>query len=386
MKVSALASLAVLLAAGCIGPSAGTLPPPPAAPAIGPPASTASAYAPASAPASASASGSASAPASASASADPALKFADLGSCALENGSTISPCRIGYRTFGTLDDKKSNAVLWPTWFTGTTKSLDFVPDKIVDTKKLFLIVVDAIGNGVSTSPSNSPKQPRLQFPRFGIRDMVESQRRLVTEVFGIQKLYAVAGISMGGMQSIEWSVSHPEMVARVVPIVGSPQLTSTDLLLWNAELHALESDVAYKKGDYEGRPVIRSVIDLHQLQLSTPAHFAATIGREQFPTWLEKIEADAYFDWNDWHRQLEAMIVHDVGKPYGSLEAAAKRVKAKSLVVVAEQDHMVNPGPAKSWAKATGAKLVNLDGPCGHLAPGCEQTKLHAAVKAFLAE
>lgn len=380
---------------GCLGPSAGPLPPAPAAPAIGAPAGTiASALDPT--PASGPTPGSGSAPgaapafapgaASSSAPSDAAQKLADLGSCTLENGGTIAPCRIGYRTFGTLDDKRSNAVLWPTWFTGTTKSLDGVPDKLVDTKRFFLILVDAIGDGVSSSPSNSPKQPRLQFPKFGIRDMVASQHRLVTEVFGITKLHAVAGISMGGMQAIEWSVTHPEMVARVVPIVGTPQLTSTDLLLWNAELHALVSDVAYKNGEYEGRPPMRAVLDIHQLQLTTPAYRAQQTSREQFPAWLAQIESDTSFDWNDWHRQLEAMLAHDVGKPYGSLEAAAKRVKAKGLVIVAEQDHMVNPGPAKAWAKATGSKLVNLDGPCGHLAPGCEQTKMQAAVKAFLAE
>ncbi|CAN5688561.1 hypothetical protein BH11MYX4_BH11MYX4_49480 [soil metagenome] len=81
--------------------------------------------------------------------ADPAQKFADLGTCALESGEKIEACRIGYRTFGTLDAAKSNAVLFPTWFSGTTKSLvDIVPDKLVDTKRFYLILVDALGDGV----------------------------------------------------------------------------------------------------------------------------------------------------------------------------------------------------------------------------------------------
>ncbi len=286
-----------------------------------------------------------------------------------------------------LDDKKSNVVLWPTWFTGTTRTLaDNGVDKLVDTKKLFLVMVDALGDGVSSSPSNSAKHPRLQFPKFGIRDMVETQRRLVTEVLGVTKLYAVVGISMGGMQAIEWSVTHPDMVARVAPIVGTPQLTSNDMLLWNAELHALVSDVAYKNGQYEGLPILRGVLDLHNLALTTPAYRAQQTTRDQLPSWLAEREGENKFDWNDWHRQLEAMLVHDAGKPYGSLEAAAKRVKAKGLVIVAEQDHMVSPIPTKAWARASGAKLVVLDGPCGHLAPGCENAKMAAALKAFLAD
>jgi len=368
---------ALLLVSACLGPASAPLPPPPPAPPApaGPPA-PASALAPAPA--------STTAPSSAR---EPGLELADLGTCALESGATIEGCRLGYRTFGTLDAARSNAVLFPSWFSGTSKSLrDVVPDKLVDTKKYFLVLVDALGDGVSSSPSNSQTQPRLAFPRFSIRDMVEAERRLVTDVLGIPKLHAVMGISMGGMQAIEWSVTYPDLVARVVPIVGTPQLTSNDLLLWSAELHALESDVAYRNGEYAGRPPMRAVLDIHELALTTPAYRAEQTSREAFPAWLAAREAELGFDWNDWHRQLEAMMVHDVGRPYGSLAAAAKRVKAKGLYVVAEHDHMVSPIPAKAFARATNAKLVVLEGPCGHLAPGCESAKLAQAVTTFLAQ
>jgi homoserine O-acetyltransferase len=178
-------------------------------------------------------------------------------------------------------------------------------------------------------------------------------------------------------------------VDRIIPIVGTPQLTSNDLLLWTTELHALQNDVAFKGGAYEGRPQIRAVLDLHNLALTTPAYRAQQTTREAFPTWLAEREAENTFDWNDWHRQLEAMMVHDVTKPFaGSMEAAAKRVKAKALFVVADQDHMVSPLPARAFAKAMGAsaKLVSLDGPCGHLAPSCEAGKLTQNVTSFLAQ
>jgi homoserine O-acetyltransferase len=321
---------------------------------------------------------------------DPDQRFGDLGTCALASGEHIEGCRVGYRTFGTLDATRSNVVLFPTWFSGTTKSLvDVVPDKLVDTKRFYLVLVDALGDGVSTSPSNSKTQPRLAFPRFTIDDMVESQRRLLTEVLGVTHLRAVMGISMGGMQAIAWGVTHPELVDRIVPIVGSPQLTANDLLLWTAELHALQADVAYKHGDYEGRPPMRAVQDLHALALTTPAYRAAQTTRAAFPAWVAEREADTAFDWNDWHRQLEAMLDHDVTRAYGgSMDAAAKRVKARALFVVAEQDHMVSPLPARSFARAMGtsAKVVVLDGPCGHLAPTCQREKVAAAVTPFLTQ
>ncbi len=314
--------------------------------------------------------------------------MAELGTCALESGEKIEGCRIGFRTYGKLDANKSNAILFPTWFTGTTKSLtDVVPDKLVDTKRFYLILVDAIGDGVSSSPSTSKQQPRLEFPKFTIRDMVESQRRMLRETLGITKLHTVMGISMGGMQALEWSVAHPDEVARAIPIVGTPQLTSQDLLLWNAELHALKSDVAFANGEYQGRPRMKAVQDIHWLMLTTPAHRAKETSREGFPAWLESKEADTAFDWNDWHRQLEAMLAHDVAKAWGGkLDEAAKQVKAKTMIVVAEHDHMVNPGPSKAFAKAINAKLVVLDGPCGHLVTTCDATVVAQHVRGFLSE
>ncbi|HWL88390.1 MAG TPA: hypothetical protein VNO21_21455, partial [Polyangiaceae bacterium] len=156
---------------------------------------------------------------------------------------------------------------------------------------------------------------------------------------------------------------------------------------WNAELHALEGDVAYAHGEYQGRPKLRAVQDIHSMMLTTPSYRTANPRREAFPAWLEGIEADTAFDWNDWHHQLEAMLAHDVAARWGgNLDEAARRVKAKMLIVVAAQDHMVNPGPSEVFAKAATAKLVVLEGPCGHLAPGCEQSTLAQHVRALMAE
>jgi homoserine O-acetyltransferase len=207
-------------------------------------------------------------------------------------------------------------------------------------------------------------------------------------VLGIERLHAVMGISMGGMQAFEWSVAHPDELGRAVSIVGTPQLTSHDLHLWSTELHALEDSVAYAGGNYRGRPKIRAVQDIHWLMLTTPRHRARETSRDAYATWAEEKEADTEFDWNDWHRQAEAMLTHDIARAHGgSLEAVAKTVKAKMLVIVADQDHMVLPEPAKAFAKAMGdrAELVVLDTDCGHFAPGCSSAEVEARVRTFLA-
>lgn len=93
-------------------------------------------------------------------------QFAQLGDFKLENSEVIRECRIGYRTFGKLNSDRSNAIVLPTWAGGTTEQLksSVGPGKLVDSERYFVIAIDALGNGVSSSPSNSKLQPRMKFP------------------------------------------------------------------------------------------------------------------------------------------------------------------------------------------------------------------------------
>jgi homoserine O-acetyltransferase/O-succinyltransferase len=319
--------------------------------------------------------------------ADSDLKHGQLGTCALESGDHIENCQLGYRTFGSLNTNKSNVILFPTWFTGTSESLQqfAAPGKLLDPERYFIVFIDALGDGVSSSPSNSATRPRMQFPKFTIRDMVETEYRLATEVLGLKHVHAVMGISMGGMQTFQWVVSHPEFMDRAIPIVGSPQLTPTDMLLWTMELRALQDDPSWKGGNYEGHPNLKTVSDIHEFALTTPSHLASATTRADFKEWLGHTEASSKFDWNDWHRQLEAMLAQDVARDDGgSLASAAKRVKAKMLIVESDQDHMVNPLPAKAFAKLLNAPVVALTGDCGHIATGCESEKMNPAIQEFL--
>lgn len=142
-------------------------------------------------------------------------QFMSLGDFSLENGQKILDCKIGYRTFGKPNADKSNAIIFLCGLGETTAMLqNLVPGIIVDTTKFYLILIDAIGNGHSSSPSNSTKQPRLEFPQFTIKDMVESQYKMLTEKMGIHHLAAVSGMSMGGLQTLQWAVSHPDFMEK----------------------------------------------------------------------------------------------------------------------------------------------------------------------------
>jgi len=278
-------------------------------------------------------------------------------------------------------------VLIPTWFTGTSAQWEgnIGVGKMVDSAKNFVIVVDALGDGVSSSPSNSKSQPRLQFPAFTTRDMVRSQYRLATETLHLKHLHAVIGVSMGGMQTFEWIVDYPDFMDLAIPIVGSTRLTSYDLLLWHAEEDAIRADPGWNSGNYKKSPAMPQVAILHDMNLTTPGHYAREVNRKSFTEhYAEYARSGATeFDANDRIYQLEAMIGHDIARG-GSMEEASKSVHAKVLVVASQQDHMVNPAPALEFAKLIGAKVLLLTSDCGHLAPGCEAAKVSPAVNEFL--
>ncbi len=315
-------------------------------------------------------------------------KFADLGTCKLVSGAEIQHCRIGYRTWGALNPAHSNAVLVTTWFSGTTANIagSVGADKLVDPNKYFIVAVDALGDGVSSSPSNAPApQHGPDFPAYTIQDMVNTQHRLVTEALGIRHLHAVTGISMGGMQTFEWLVNYPDMLDLAIPIVGSPRPTSYDMLLMQTEEDALRSDPEFHQGRYQKAPAVPVVEAIHLLHLSTPAHFATEEPPQKFLADYPKAYAKGIlpFDANDWLSGLEA-IRHNDAAHGGSMEEAAKKVKAKVLVINAAQDHMVNPRPALDFAALISAKTIVLQSDCGHQAPGCEAATLFPAIRAFL--
>lgn len=315
-----------------------------------------------------------------------AQQFASLGDCKLQNGQVIRDCRIGYRTFGQLNAAKSNAVLFSTWFVGRSRDLAGLigPGKLVDSGKYFVVAVDALGDGVSSSPSNSRSQPRMRFPRFSIRDMVETQHQLLTRVLHIQHLHAVIGISMGGMQAFQWAVAYPEFMDKVVPIVGSPRPTAYDLLLAHAIVGAIKWDPQWNNGNYTKPPENRELEEITQLALTTPAQYNRETTREALQEWLKKPVAGD-FDANDRIRQAQAILGLDVSAAFdGAMEQAAAAVQAPMLVIVSAQDRMVNPAPALEFARLKHAQTLVLETDCGHLGPGCDMPKVSAAVAEFL--
>jgi homoserine O-acetyltransferase/O-succinyltransferase len=321
-----------------------------------------------------------------------AQQFAPLGDLKLQSGEVMHDFRLGYRTMGALNAAKSNAILWPTWLGGRTENLvEFIgPGRVVDSSQYFVILVDSIGDGVTTSPSNSKTQPWMKFPQFTIRDMVESERRLVTEVLHLAHLRAVMGVSMGGMQTFEWAVVYPGLMDEAIPMLGSPQSTSYDKLLWTAEIDAVELDPAWNHG-HPSRSMARGLTaaeEIDSLNLFSPTYRATHTAPADFDGFLADLRKNVRGDGgtaSDHIRQRQAIIAFDIPAELGvTIEQAAARVRARMLAIVATEDQMVNPLPALKFAAAMGAPTVTVDSPCGHASLRC--VSLGPTVAQFLAD
>ena len=321
---------------------------------------------------------------------------AALGDLALESGETIRDFHQAFVTHGTLSAARDNAILVCSAITGTHHRLDFLvgPGKALDPARWFVVATDAIGNGISTSPSNSTAQPGMAFPRFTIRDMVEAQRRLLVEHLGIGNLHAVAGASMGGMQALQWAVSQPAMVPRVVAMTPMARTTPWAANVLETARACLMADPAWDGRQFTRRPERgwRAYAGLmNALLMKTPE--AVDARGSAFEDIVSATLATG-FDAHDYLYQSWAYAAHDVGTTPGvdgGTKAALARITARTLVLAPPRD-LFNPVAAAREAAEglPGARFVEIPSLEGHLAAGptspADAAFLNEAIGGFLRE
>lgn len=311
--------------------------------------------------------------------------YANIGDFITVSGDTIYDCRIGYRTFGKMNTDSSNVVIYCSWFGGTSEGIASLIEKrnFVDSSKFFIIAFDAIGDGISTSPSNYEYE---DFPEITIRDMVNSQYLVLTEHLGIDKLHGAIGGSMGSMQVLEWAVAYPDFINRIVAYVCSPKLTSYDLLWMNTQLRMIYLLRKYGAEEKE----IKTLSDMMTAWISrTPDYVTENIKTENFQDYFSKFENEpsATFTNDNYIAQMKAMINHDISRDIdGSMEEVSKLIKAKLFLIVSKNDMMVNPAESIRLAELTNSKLLLLDNSCGHLAVSCDFDNVKNSIADFFIE
>ncbi len=308
-------------------------------------------------------------------------RAAELGTLALESGASIADYRQTYVTHGSLDAARSNVVLILPAITSNHHRLDFLlgSGRALDPARWFVIAVDAIGNGHATSPSNSRQQPRMRFPRFGIRDMVSAQHRLLTEHLGIERVHAVIGASMGGMQALQWAVSHPAFMDRVVAMTPMARTSAWSIAVNEATRSCLRADRAWSPDGFASAPEAgwRAWVAVqHVLAARSPQALAHDFPNppDVLPWITQRQQAwrDAGFDAHDFLYQSWAYDAHDVGATpgfTGDWRRALASVKARALVLSPVLD-LYNPAEcaAEAAQAISGARYVVIPSREGHQA------------------
>ncbi len=179
-----------------------------------------------------------------------------LGDLALRRGGVIPDAKLAWRTHGTLNAARDNVVLYPTSYGAHSSELTWLvgPDGILDPTRWFIVQPDMFGNGVSSSPSNTPDWPAL----VTAWDNVGAQRRLLAEVFGVERLHAVYGWSMGAQQAYHWAAAFPDAVARVVVNCGSARTAVHNQVFLRSLIAVLEAAPEYLGNGHFSAPPLKA--------------------------------------------------------------------------------------------------------------------------------
>ncbi|WP_106847774.1 alpha/beta fold hydrolase [Blastococcus sp. Marseille-P5729] len=315
-----------------------------------------------------------------------------IGRFELEDGGVIPDLQLAVATYGELNEDKSNAILIPTWFSGTHQTWEQVyigPGRALDPEKYFIIVVNQIGNGLSTSPHNTDDESiaMSKFPKVRIGDDVRAQEQLLRERFGIERLALVVGGSMGAQQTWEWAVRFPEKVLRAAPIAGTAQNTPHDFLFAKTLLDAITSDPGFNAGEYSSPADVAEGLGRHAdiwavMGLSTD--FWKTEFWRGVPPVTEGQSWDTFEEFQEQFlralfRMMDPNALLAMGWKWqrgdvarnagGDLKEALGRVTAKTFVMPIDSDMFFPPRDSQAEQQLTpGSELRVLHSIAGHFA------------------
>ena len=270
-----------------------------------------------------------------------------LGDLPLLAGTSLPGARMAWRTHGTLSPARDNAILYPTSYSAQSSELEWLigPAGILDPTRWFIIQPDMFGNGVSSSPSNTPGYP----PLVTAWDNVHAQRRLLAEQFGITRLACVYGWSMGAQQAYHYAAAFPAEVERIIVICGSARTAVHNQVFLRGLLAVLEAAPEYAgNGRFSAHPqaTLRAFARLYagwalsQDFYRAGRHLAAEPDLEAFLThqwearWLIRDAANLYAQAKCWDAgDISANPLYG-----GDLPAALAAIQARVLLMPGETD------------------------------------------------
>jgi len=182
----------------------------------------------------------------------------ELGNVALQSGLTLTGAKLAYKTYGALSPARDNVIVMPTYYGGQHSDSERMmgAGRALDPARYFIVVPNMFGNGLSSSPSNTPPPlDRAAFPNVSIYDNVICQHRLLTEHLGIERIRLVVGFSMGALQAYQWGALYSGMIDAIAPICGAARCAPHNFLFLEGVKAALLADAAFNDGWYDAPPV-----------------------------------------------------------------------------------------------------------------------------------
>jgi homoserine O-acetyltransferase len=182
----------------------------------------------------------------------------ELGDVVLQSGLTLHQAKLVYKTYGTLAPSRDNVIVMPTFYGAQHPDTEPMmrAGRALDPARYFIVVPNMFGNGLSSSPSNTPAPlDRAAFPNVTVYDNVICQHRLLTEHLGIERIRLVVGFSMGALQAYQWGALCPGMIDAIAPICGAARCAPHNFLFLEGVKAALLADAAFNDGWYDAPPV-----------------------------------------------------------------------------------------------------------------------------------
>ncbi|HOA22950.1 MAG: homoserine O-acetyltransferase [Aggregatilineales bacterium] len=348
----------------------------------------------------------------------------------LRSGGVLPYFQLAYETYGTLNADRSNAILICHALSGDAHVAGYHtldpdekpgwwddavgPGKMFDTNRFFVICSNVIGGCQgSTGPSSlapDGKPYALRFPAITIADMVAAQRRLLDRL-GIERLFAVAGGSMGAMQALQWAVETPERVRNLVFLASTPRSSAQQIAFNETGRQAIYADPNWNEGNYYGGPIPASGLAVARMlahitymsELSLDRKFGRNLqSRETLAYTFREPEfaVESYlayqgrkfverFDANSYLYITKAIDYFDITADYGSLRAALQRIEANSLIVSFSSDWLY---PAEQMLEMVEVledlgrpvEYHHIDAPFGHDSFLVEVDRMEEVVGGYL--
>jgi len=179
------------------------------------------------------------------------------GDIALQSGRTFNDMSVAYKTYGNLNAAKSNVILYPTSFSAQHYDTEFMVREggALDPCKYFIVIPNLFGNGLSSSPSNTAwPNVGTRYPDVSYFDAVHVQKKMLSELWGIERLALVYGWSMGAMQAYHWGALFPDAVERIAVVCGAARCSPHNRVFIEGVKHALMADAAYQDGVFTHFP------------------------------------------------------------------------------------------------------------------------------------